>query len=1263
MRKLSVLLFLLLTGFYANAENNFSWSDQSAVIWQLNTNVPEQSVAVSFSDWCVFLPNAVSGKAGVRAILNQMAASGVRKVWWRTFGGGRAQYASHVPGVTIGYYPGTGESFAEFDPLAEAVSYAHKLGMKIYAWYTPLEEAHAWPYNVRSRYVDNHPEMAAQTPKHKVDAPSFFYKQYRQYKIDLGMEMVTRYKTDGLVIDFERRGAPGRNNTWGYIPEIVDGYKKKTGIDPLKLPSNDKDWCAYRAQYFGMVMKALHDGIKKLDRPVAFDVMVREKQPVSAHWNIPEWIKQGWIDKVIISAYGPEGWGSLSDGKKTVNEYRATGIPVGLQCYAYRPGDIGKMMARAESVIKGGYDEMVWFESTPLNYRHCYNVPRRIACLDAVQLHSPEVDMTGGGKLIVLAAGKWSLWIDNKEKPIATGIADQAKLVSLPQYKGKHSIHIKCMLDNESQKAGIVLQGRVKDSAGKFAYIHTGDFWMSDGKATNKVTAIAMSGVPPFLGDMFSGDLSDVKIPNALTDNYADKKQDNTKARVPGVYDMHDFVWRGKWIWGPRRKSAPAYDVNVYDWMVKYPGGNGQTLVNRIVGNAANGGLSKIYWHLDDGHGRLLFPADISDEILKWPNWGVDFGAVDMPAKAMKLAEECGMDCSLIIDKSFRDIARNRYPEANILQPSDIAELPKMKADKNPKAANIAQKWLTRKEYCFRKIFIVTNNVKSAQICITAEKKYELYFDGKLLGYNADWWQGETYNIDKLSPGKHIIAVKVNPGKNTSGLLANMRWRDENGKMLYLTTDESWQVHAGEYTGWNTLDGSNANWKSVSIVGIGGIGNRFRLKEPWRNIQKPKENKFKPDIKITVIDYPEKADFLMDEDLSDFSSWRNIKLPATIIMEMKKPVVLKGIRIHSGYLLNYSNPSGACSLKSFKVDSFDNGKWVPLGEPVLNVPPYEGGGRETAAYTHLWSPRKVKKLRITIMDSYDTMRRVHSPDKPCITPSRKNCRIREVELIKADVASENKTTIKKISPRIEAVTFHSKVLDKIKTFSVVLPDNYDSEKEDWPVLFFFHGRGRNENSLVDDKVARNALLEASFVIILSDGDDGWYVDSPVQKKDKYQAYTEEVIEEAESRYNLSSNPAERGLAGWSMGGYGSVHFAEIHSQEFSAVASIIGLLDFPRDGLPAGQSYEVPVKRFGNNPTVWAEYNPINNVDKLKNMSILIITADKSFDRTMNENFTKILTEHGIDYNWELLHGNHSFEVVRKAVPIVINFMTEHLSK
>ena len=256
------------------------------------------------------------------------------------------------------------------------------------------------------------------------------------------------------------------------------------------------------------------------------------------------------------------------------------------------------------------------------------------------------------------------------------------------------------------------------------------------------------------------------------------------------------------------------------------------------------------------------------------------------------------------------------------------------------------------------------------------------------------------------------------------------------------------------------------------------------------------------------------------------------------------------------------------------------------------------------------------------------------------------------------IATEtNNKSVTTIAPRIEAVRFKSRILGTEKTFCVVLAPDFEKQKAgDRPFLFLLHGSGRNERTLIDNPVTQQMLLDSGLTIVLPDGDSAWYVDSPVNPKAKYASYTEEVLRLAESRYKLSHDPKKRAITGWSMGGYGSVRFAETHPNEFCTLTSMIGVIDYPRapEEFPPGQSYRLRKDCFGSDPEVWEKHNPIRFAEKLRGMSILLITGDIAFDRTMNQNFSKELDRLKIPHRLEILKGGHTPAIVEKALPLAI---------
>jgi S-formylglutathione hydrolase FrmB len=206
-----------------------------------------------------------------------------------------------------------------------------------------------------------------------------------------------------------------------------------------------------------------------------------------------------------------------------------------------------------------------------------------------------------------------------------------------------------------------------------------------------------------------------------------------------------------------------------------------------------------------------------------------------------------------------------------------------------------------------------------------------------------------------------------------------------------------------------------------------------------------------------------------------------------------------------------------------------------------------------------------------------------------------------------------------------------------------------------PVLFLLHGRGRHHRSLLDSAAGRTALLAARCYVVLPQGEDGWYIDSPARPADRYGSYLEEVVAWADANLPVSRDRARRGLAGWSMGGYGAVRFAQAHAGQFGFVASIIGLLDFPRaEDLPEGQNYRVPTARFTADPARWRTLNPLPAVAALRGSAVTLVLATRGFERTMNEHFLAALSADGQTARVHRLEGAHEFPVVERALPLVL---------
>jgi S-formylglutathione hydrolase FrmB len=184
-------------------------------------------------------------------------------------------------------------------------------------------------------------------------------------------------------------------------------------------------------------------------------------------------------------------------------------------------------------------------------------------------------------------------------------------------------------------------------------------------------------------------------------------------------------------------------------------------------------------------------------------------------------------------------------------------------------------------------------------------------------------------------------------------------------------------------------------------------------------------------------------------------------------------------------------------------------------------------------------------------------------------------------------------------------------------------------------------------------------LEQPYVIVLPRGENGWYFDSPFDPTRHYAQYLDEVIALAGRVAHLSSERSQRAIGGWSAGGFGSIWACLHHPQEFSTLATIIAVCDFP---VP-DSSFPVAEKTFGTDVARWPEFNPLPHAAGLRGHHILLVIGEQASDAAMNERLSTALTGAGIAHEVKRLPGGHTFPTVQAGLGPVLEFVREHIAK
>ena len=152
---------------------------------------------------------------------------------------------------------------------------------------------------------------------------------------------------------------------------------------------------------------------------------------------------------------------------------------------------------------------------------------------------------------------------------------------------------------------------------------------------------------------------------------------------------------------------------------------------------------------------------------------------------------------------------------------------------------------------------------------------------------------------------------------------------------------------------------------------------------------------------------------------------------------------------------------------------------------------------------------------------------------------------------------------KQKSGKFEDFKLNSKLMSRDMPYRVIFPVKYKQkdEKTKYPVLYLLHGlTGHYDNWSSKTKLV-DYLQDHNYIVVMVEGDDGWYSDGISISTDKYESYiVQELIPEIDRKFRTNPNRESRSIAGLSMGGYGSIKFGLKYPEKFTLVGSFSGAL-------------------------------------------------------------------------------------------------------
>lgn len=259
--------------------------------------------------------------------------------------------------------------------------------------------------------------------------------------------------------------------------------------------------------------------------------------------------------------------------------------------------------------------------------------------------------------------------------------------------------------------------------------------------------------------------------------------------------------------------------------------------------------------------------------------------------------------------------------------------------------------------------------------------------------------------------------------------------------------------------------------------------------------------------------------------------------------------------------------------------------------------------------------------------------------------------------------------------RAECRSMPSRILSRSVAYCVLLPPSFDAQKaRRYPVLYFLHGLGENEQvllnsggwNLIQDLWEQKQIGE--FLVVAPDAGRTFYIDSRDGRVRYEDFFIREFLPYIESRYRARPGRRARGITGVSMGGYGALRLAFRYPGLFGSVSAHSAALveKLPRarlDGPEAAALSRAMGGAFGApfDRAFWDRQSPFALVKNGARPAGLRIYFDCGTEDEFGfyagaRAFHELLVSRGIAHEFHLYPGGHDWSYFARHFPASLEF-------
>jgi S-formylglutathione hydrolase FrmB len=261
---------------------------------------------------------------------------------------------------------------------------------------------------------------------------------------------------------------------------------------------------------------------------------------------------------------------------------------------------------------------------------------------------------------------------------------------------------------------------------------------------------------------------------------------------------------------------------------------------------------------------------------------------------------------------------------------------------------------------------------------------------------------------------------------------------------------------------------------------------------------------------------------------------------------------------------------------------------------------------------------------------------------------------------------------------LEQKTIKSNILGRNVKYTVYLPSDYDQSERSYPVVYLLHGYTDDNTGWLQfgeinryaDKAIADGIIP-SMVIVMPNADSSWYINS-YDGKEKYEDFfIKEFIPGIEKLFRIKGEKRYRGIAGLSMGGYGTLIYSLKYPELFVSAAPLSAAV-FDDDAISSmrddfwdnafGQLYGRSLKGKDRLNKAWYDYSVLKIVntksaDELKKVRYWIDCGDDDFLTKGNCLLHIALTDKNVPHEFRVRDGSHNWTYWRTGITDALQFI------